>query len=557
MNPIGKYEAFSLGFKLENRQWPNRTITHAPIWCSVDLRDGNQSLQTPMTIEQKVEFFTTLVKCGFKEIEVGFPAASDTEFGFVRRLIEENLIPDDVTIQVLTQAREDLINRTVQSLVGARRVIIHLYNSTSPTQREIVFGKTKDDIITIAVQGTKWVKQYSAKLTEGGTEVLFEYSPESFSATETDFALEVCNVVMNTWKPTPENMIIINLPDTVQMATPNIYADQIEWFCKYMCSSACNCVIISLHAHNDRGTGIAATELGLMAGADRVEGTLFGNGERTGNTDIVAVALNLYTQGIDPMLDFSDIDAIRETYERCTGMKVPARQPYSGELVFTAFSGSHQDAIRKGLRAREANLGVIWNVPYLTIDPTDLGRTYQEVIRVNGQSGKGGIAYLLEQGYGMHLPKDMEREFGAVAGKQIDALGREVTAEDLKGMFWKEYIERTIPYRISSFHSDGFIEKCRFGSLIRQEIMGQLEWLDLAGEGNGPIDAFIHSLREKKLADDVLDQSEHALGTGGDAQAIAYIKLQFPDGQVRWGAGIDTSIELANIKAIISALNRN
>ena len=550
MNPTGKYIPFK-GVQLKDRQWPSRVITRAPIWCSVDLRDGNQALQTPMTIEQKTEFFQALVRCGFKEIEVGFPAASDTEFGFVRRLIEDNLIPDDVTIQVLVQAREDLIKRTVKSLIGAKRVIIHMYNSTSPAQREIVFGKSKSEILGMAVQGTRWVKEYATELIGSGTEVLFQYSPESFSATETDFALEVCEAVMDSWYLMPGQKIIFNLPDTVQMATPNVHADQIEWFCRNMTRR--DCAIISLHAHNDRGTGIAATELGMLAGADRVEGTLFGNGERTGNTDIIAVALNLYTQGIDPELDFSNLPQIIEVYERCTGMKVPSRQPYSGELVFTAFSGSHQDAIRKGFKAREQNPNGIWDIPYLTTDPADVGRTYEEIIRVNGQSGKGGIAYLLQQGYSVYLPKDMEREFGAVAGKQIDALGREVKGEDLMKMFNTEYIERVFPFELKHFQANGddgvYICNSRvdIGNTSRV----------LTGTGNGPIDAFIHSLRAKNVADvHVLAQFEHALGTGEDAQAIAYIKLRFDDNQVLWGAGVDTSIELASIRAVVSALNR-
>ena len=553
MNSAGKYKPF-VGVEIRDRQWPSKRATQAPIWCSVDLRDGNQALAVPMTVEQKVDFFKMLVQCGFKEIEVGFPAASPTEFTFVRRLIEDNLIPDDVTIQVLVQAREDLIRRTCESLVGARKAIIHLYNSTSPAQREIVFGKTKDEIKAIAVQGTEWVLKYSEIFA--GTEIRFQYSPESFSATETDFALEVCEAVMNAWG-LESGKIIFNLPETVEMATPNVYADQVEWFCKHMRRRAC--AIISVHAHNDRGTGIAATELALLAGADRVEGTLFGNGERTGNTDIVAVALNMYTQGIDPNLDFSNIDAIRQVYERCTGMTVPPRQPYSGELVFTAFSGSHQDAIRKGLRSRAfkfntaTSCAVLWDVPYLIMDPADVGREYNELIRVNGQSGKGGIAHLLETGHGIRMPKDMEREFGAIAGKQIDVLSREVTAEDLKAMFWKEYIERETPYQLISFQTTNDPRGCHCHPAVRFNDEIKYPY----GVGNGPIDAFVRSMQGEGIQIHVLDQSEHALGTGEDAQAIAYIKLRSSDGRVCWGAGIDTSIELASIKAIVSALNRN
>ena len=545
MNPTGKYVQFQ-GIQLKDRQWPRRMIAKAPIWCSVDLRDGNQALEVPMAVEQKLEMFLMLVKCGFKEIEVGFPSASPTEFEFTRRLIEGNLIPDDVTIQVLTQAREDLIKRTVESLSGAKKAIIHLYNSTSPAQRQIVFGFSKQQVVKMAVQGTKWVKEYSGQLQ--GTDVRFEYSPESFSATEVDFSLEVCEAVMGAWGPTLERKIILNLPDTVQMATPNVHADQIEWFCRNM--SRRIWAIISLHTHNDRGTGVAATELGLLAGAERVEGTLFGNGERTGNLDIVTVALNLFGQGIDPELDFSDLDSLRQVYEKCTGMEVPPRQPYSGELVFTAFSGSHQDAIRKGLQSREQGKGAPWNVPYLVIDPEDVGREYKEVIRVNGQSGKGGIAYLLEKGYGLHLPKDMLREFGPIAKKQIDALGREATVVDLKTMFWTEYVERTAPYKIIYFNASSLGGKCQCSAIFSQEEN------NFQADGNGPIDAFINGLRKKGIQVRVFDFSEHALGEGEEADAIAYIKLQFSDGSMCWGAGVDTDSEQASIKAIISALNR-
>lgn len=544
MNPVGKYQPFPV-IHLPNRQWPSRQITQAPKWCSVDLRDGNQALATPMAVSQKMEMFETLVRCGFKEIEVGFPAASPTEFEFVRRLIEEDRIPDDVTIQVLVQAREDLIAETVRSLIGVKRVIIHLYNSTSPAQRNIVFGLEKSEIVALAVQGTRWVKEYSSKLD--GTDVQFQYSPESFSATEVEFSLEVCEAVMDVWQPAPEGKMIINLPCTVEVATPNVYADQIEWFCRHM--SRRDSVIISVHTHNDRGTGVAATELGLLAGADRVEGTLFGNGERTGNLDIVIVALNLYTQGIDPELDFSNLESVRRVYEHCTGMVVPERHPYSGELVFTAFSGSRQDAIRKGLRVR----GEVWEVPYLIIDPQDIGRQYEEVIRVNGQSGKGGIAYLLESGYGIHLPADMVREFGSVAGKAIDALGREVTSADLQEMLWSEYIEHTQSYTLNTFHFEDDIEGCFFTAVI---VRGNSKF-ELSGEGNGPIDAFVRSLSEKEVVDvHVLDQVQHALGEGAEAKAIGYVQLKFPDGTIRWGAGIDTSIPLASIRAILSAISR-
>ena len=549
MSPKGKYKPFLPDFVLTDRQWPNRTITKSPIWCSVDLRDGNQSLPVPMSVEQKIEFFQTLVGLGFKEIEVGFPAASGTEFEFVRRLIEDKLIPEDVTIQVLVQAREDLIQRTVESLQCARRVIIHLYNSTSPSQRKIVFGLEKSDIVAMAVQGVRWVQKYSAGLI--GTEVLLQYSPESFSATETNFAIEVCEAVMDVWCPTPQKKIILNLPDTVQVATPNVYADQIEWFCRHITRR--DCVIISLHTHNDRGTGVAATELGILAGADRVEGTIYGNGERTGNVDLVTVALNMYTQGVDPGLDFSDLPRLIEVYERCTGMQVPPRHPYSGEFVVIALSGSHQDAIVKGLKLMARNPDGFWDVPYLHINPAHIGRKYVAVIRVNSQSGKAGIAHLLEHGCGIVLPKEMQREFGPIAGFKIDALGREVTAEDLRKMFWEEYVMRAKPLCLQKFGSEGSAGKCTCTAKI---FCGNTP-LNLTGEGNGPVDAFVNSLRNAEVADVyVLDWVEHAIGSGSDTQAIAYVKLRFPNNQICWGAGVDTNTELASINAIISAINR-
>src|SRR5208282_4865754 len=426
---------------------------------SVDLRDGNQALAVPMNVGQKLKLFQALVKCGFKEIEVGFPSASNTEFTFNRRLIEEHRAPDDVWLQVLVQAREDLIERTFQSLVGAKKAIIHLYNSTSPAQRRVVFNMSKEEIIGVAVRGATMIRDRLPRLA--GTPVMLQYSPESFSATETEFAKEISEAVMEVWQPTPERKMILNLPDTVEVAMPNVYADQIEWIGRNIKNR--ESLIISLHTHNDRCTGVAATELGLLAGADRVEGTLFGNGERTGNLDIVTVALNLYMHGIDPKLDFSELNAFCEIYERCTGMTVPPRQPYAGELVFTAFSGSHQDAIKKGL-AEWANGGrQQWDVPYLTIDPTDIGRQYREVIRVNAQSGKGGVAYLLESEFGIELPKEMQREFGPIANDEVDKLGREVTAAELKAMFWREYIERNKPWQLKGFETESKngVVKCR------------------------------------------------------------------------------------------------
>ncbi len=544
MNPQHKYLPFPR-IDLPHRTWPNKSITHAPLWCSVDLRDGNQALAVPMTVEQKLKMFDILVACGFKEIEVGFPAASPTEFAFVRKLIEEGRIPEDVTIQVLVQAREELIKTTIASLVGAKNVIMHLYNSTSPAQRRIVFGLEKQDIIAMAVRGTKWVKESVAALQ--GANVTFQYSPESFSATEVEFALEVCEAVMDVWQPTPEHRMILNLPCTVEVAMPNVYADQIEWFATHMTRR--DSAIISVHTHNDRGTGVAATELALLAGADRAEGTLFGNGERTGNLDIVIVALNMYTQGIDPGLEFSNLDAIRDVYEECTGMTVPPRQPYSGELVFTAFSGSHQDAIRKGLQ----NEGVVWEVPYLIIDPLDIGRTRDGLIRINGQSGKGGIAHMLEHGCGIRLPKDMAREFGAIAGPLIDRLGREATAADLKAMFFNEYVARTDPWKLGEVHFDEGGRECRFKGVVSHRYKGH----EISSNGNGPIDAFVCGFNSRcETGVSILDQAEHALGSGADAKAISYVKLQFQDGAIRWGAGVDTSIPLASIRAVLSALNR-
>lgn len=550
--PSRKYRPFP-PVHLPDRQWPNRTLTQAPIWCSVDLRDGNQALAVPMNVSQKLELFDTLVACGFKEIEVGFPAASNTEFAFLRRLIEDDRVPNDVTIQVLVQAREDLIERTVEALAGAKRAIIHLYNSTSPAQRRIVFGLDQPAIKAIAVRGTEWIKARLPRLA--GTDVRFEYSPESFSATEVAFALEVCEAVAEVWQPTPERPLIFNLPDTVEVAMPNVYADQIEWFIRHLRRR--DTAIISVHTHNDRGTGTAATELSMLAGADRVEGTLFGNGERTGNLDLVTVALNLYMNGIHPNLDFSNLNQVREVYERCTGMTVPARHPYSGELVFTAFSGSHQDAIRKGLREWETLVEqgkeTIWDIPYLTLDPSDLGREYREVIRVNSQSGKGGVAYLLESEYGIELPKDLQREFGPIANDEVDRLGREVKGEELKAMFWREYIDRTHPWRLVEFGAES-----RQGQ-VRCEVQLEHEGksLALSGQGNGPIAALVHALVGGGAPKfEVTAYSEHALGSGEGATAIAYIQVRFADGASRWGSGVDTHIELASVKAVISALNR-
>ena len=569
-NPGTKYRPFR-PVELPNRQWPNRTLSRAPIWCSVDLRDGNQALAVPMNISQKLELFQALVSCGFKEIEVGFPSASNTEFAFNRLLIEKNHIPDDVTIQVLVQAREDLIEKTVQSLVGAKRAIIHLYNSTSPAQRRVVFGKSKEEIKAIAVQGAQWIQDRLPLLQ--GTEVMLEYSPESFSATEVEFAKEISEAVMDVWQPTPARKMILNLPDTVEVAMPNVYADQIEWMCTNLKNR--DSLIVSLHTHNDRGTGVAATELGLLAGADRVEGTLFGNGERTGNLDVVVVAMNFYMHGLDPKLDFSNLSSLIGVYERCTGMTVPPRQPYAGELVFTAFSGSHQDAIKKGLAEwsnmtticrtepahaikqglaeREGGEPKFWDVPYLAIDPADIGREYREVIRVNSQSGKGGVAYLLESEFGIALPKDMQREFGPIANDAVDRLGREVSGAELKAMFWKEYVERVSPWQLVGFETESKNDVVKG----RAKLLRNGQPLEVSGEGNGPLAALVHGLTTAGVSRfEITNYSEHALGSGEEAAAIAYIQIKTADGQVRWGSGVDTNIAFASVRALLSALNR-
>jgi 2-isopropylmalate synthase len=548
-DPSAKYRPFP-PVDLPQRQWPNRILTRAPIWCSVDLRDGNQALAVPMNVSQKLEMFQTLVKCGFKEIEVGFPSASNTEFGFNRRLIEDNRAPDDVWLQVLVQAREDLIERTFESLAGAKKVIIHLYNSTSPAQRRVVFGMSKEQILQVAVRGARLIQERLPRLK--GTEVMLQYSPESFSATEIEFARDVCEAVMDVWQPTPERKMILNLPDTVEVAMPNVYADQIEWMCGNIRNR--ESLIVSLHTHNDRCTGVAATELGLLAGADRVEGTLFGNGERTGNLDIVTVALNFYMHGIDPKLDFSDLNAVREVYERCTGMSVPPRQPYAGELVFTAFSGSHQDAVRKGLNEWNGGNRQYWDVPYLTIDPNDIGREYREVIRVNSQSGKGGVAYLLENEFGIELPKEMQREFGPIANDEVDRLGREVSGAELKSMFWREYIERATPWQLQSFETES-----RNGTVrCRARLLRDGSPAVLSGEGNGPLAAFVHAFGSAGIPRfEIAHYSEHALSSGEEAAAIAYIQIRHGDGRTRWGAGVDTNIELASVRAVLSALNRS
>jgi 2-isopropylmalate synthase len=546
--PISKYAAFP-PVSLPSRQWPSRTLTRAPIWCSVDLRDGNQALAQPMSVEEKIEFFELLVRIGFKEIEVGFPSASQIEFDFTRRLIEENRIPGDVAIQVLCQCREDLITRTLESVRGARNVIFHLYNSTSPKQREYVFNLPKEEIVQIPVRSVGQLKRESRPLVDSGAHLRLEYSPESFTSTELGFALEICEAVTDVWGPTPSDKIILNLPATVEYATPNVHADQIEWMCTHLTRR--DRTIVSLHTHNDRGTGVAATELALLAGADRVEGTLFGNGERTGNLDIVTVALNLYTHGIHPGLDFSDLNAIRDVYERCTRLEVPPRQPYAGELVFTAFSGSHQDAIKKSIAHQKA--GKPWDVLYIPIDPADVGRSYRAIIRINSQSGKGGVAYVLEHEFGFQLPKLMHREIGRVVNDIADRKGTELTSADIRDAFHREFLDRTAPVALEHFKTterDSTV-KCEARILVEGKPRA------LTGAGNGPIDAFVRALGAAGLPKfDVVNYSEHSLGSGAEAKAVSYIQIKMERGSAFFGAGIDTNIELASIKAIVSALNR-
>ncbi len=547
--PVTKYVPFP-PVDLPNRQWPGRVHTHAPIWCSVDLRDGNQALAQPMSVAEKLEYFDLLVQIGFKEIEIGFPSASQIEFDFCRRLIEENRIPDDVSVQILCQCREDLIVRSLEALQGAKSIIFHLYNSTSPRQREYVFNATQADIVGIATHAVAFLKEKMQPLVAAGARLRLQYSPESFTSTELEFALEICEAVTDVWQPTPDNKVILNLPATVEYATPNVHADQIEWMCTHLTRRDLS--IISLHTHNDRGTGVAATELALLAGADRVEGTLFGNGERTGNLDLVNVALNLYTHGIHPGLDFSNINHIRSVYERCTKLEVPPRQPYAGELVFTAFSGSHQDAIKKSWPHQKPDRP--WDVLYIPVDPADIGRSYQAIIRINSQSGKGGVAYLLEQEFDFVLPKAMHREIGRIVNDVADRRGTELSPADIHAVFRQEYLDQIAPAIVL----DSFKTTERNSSVkceARLTINGDAH--RIAGEGNGPIDAFVRALATTSLPKvSVLSYSEHSLGEGAEARAVSYIQIKTDRGLTFFGAGIDTNIELASIKAIVSALNR-
>ena len=545
--PFHKYRAFT-PIVLPDRQWPSRTITKAPIWCSVDLRDGNQALVEPMGPERKRRMFETLVKLGFKEIEVGFPAASQTDFDFVRQLIDEDMIPDDVTIQVLTQSRQELIARTFDAVRGSRRAIIHLYNSTSELQRRVVFGLDRKGIVDIAVTGAKIVRDLIATVPE--TEIIHEYSPESFTGTEMEFAVEICDAVLDVWKPTAEKRAILNLPATVEMSTPNIYADQIEWFGRNMPGR--ERYILSLHPHNDRGTGVAAAELGVMAGADRVEGTLFGNGERTGNVDLVNLTMNLMTQGVDPEITITDIDQLVETVEYCNQLPVHPRHPYAGELVFTAFSGSHQDAIKKGFDALEKRNDDLWEVPYLPIDPKDLGRTYEAVIRVNSQSGKGGVAYLLKTDHGFDLPRGLQVEFSKIVQQWTDKTGKEVTSAEIWRMFQETYLAQDVLALTESR-----ILPDRDGRMISATLSVNGKTRTIEGKGNGPIDAYVDALAKSGIAAiEVLDYREHALGGGASAQAAAYVEAKTADGRTLFGVGLDRSIVDASLRAVTSAAAR-
>ena len=562
--PVHKYRPYheQIAVDLPDRTWPSKRITAAPRWCAVDLRDGNQALIDPMSPERKRIMFDLLVRMGYKEIEVGFPSASQTDFDFVRQLIEEDLIPEDVTIQVLTQARAHLIERTYESIAGARQAIVHLYNSTSVLQREVVFRTDRQGIIDIALEGARLCREFEKRVPE--TQVFYEYSPESYTGTELEFAVDVCNQVLEVLEPTPDRKVIINLPATVEMATPNVYADSIEWMSRHLAHR--ENVILSLHPHNDRGTAIAAAELGYMAGADRIEGCLFGNGERTGNVDLVALGINLLTQGIDPQIDFSDVDQVKRTVEYCNQLPVHERSPWAGDLVFTAFSGSHQDAIKKGFEAMEAratDAGVTvddieWAVPYLPIDPKDLGRSYEAVIRVNSQSGKGGVAYLLKTDHAIDLPRRLQIEFSGVVQAKTDAEGGEVTSDQIWAIFTDEYLP-------SQVADDRWGRFELLGTSTRSDMSGDVsldvtlrdgdERYEASGHGNGPVAAFLEVVRAQGFDVTLYDYVEHALSAGGDAQAAAYVELQV-DGERLWGVGIDGDISTASLKAIVSGVNR-
>ena len=558
MKVNGKYKPFESVPKF-NRTWPEKTITKAPIWCSVDLRDGNQALVNPMGVEQKLEFFDLLVKLGFKEIEVGFPSASDTEFNFMRRLIEENHVPDDVKLQVLCQAREHLIKRTFESLKGCKKAIFHLYNSTSPAQRNYTFGKSKEEIKQIAIDGIRCVK--SCLSMSEGTEIQLEYSPESFSTTEIDYALEVCEAVVKEWGDAADenHKVILNLPTTVECALPNQFADQIEYFCQHI-SNREN-LIISLHNHNDRGEGVAQCELGLLAGADRVEGCLFGNGERTGNLDIVNVGLNMFTQGIDPELDFSNVPKIAEEYQKLTGMPIYERMPYVGELVFTAFSGSHQDAIRKGMAARvNMEENAVWDVPYLTIDPHDIGRQYEGIIRINSQSGKGGAAYILEKDYGIIAPKAMHPFIGNVVKSKADSLQREISNQEVYEAFEKAWLSTVSPLNVKDLTERHIEGERGSGETEQVACMATVTWegktYAITGNGNGPLDAFVNAIKQTPAPKfNIVSFHEHSIGQGSDTKAMAYVHITKENGDDAWGVGVSSNVGRAGVAAVVSAIN--
>lgn len=541
--------------KLENRQWPNNVISKAPIWCSVDLRDGNQALVDPMNMEEKLEFFHTLVDMGFKEIEIGFPSASETEYEICRELIEGNHIPDDVTIQVLVQAREHLIRKTFEAVKGAKNVIIHFYNSTSTLQRKVVFKTDMEGVTKIAIEGAKLIKQLTDEYT-GDTNFRFEYSPESFSGTEVENAVYICDKVMEALGSTKENPVILNLPNTVEMCTPNTYADQVEYFIKHIKDrEAC---IISLHPHNDRGTGVASGELALLAGAERVEGTIFGNGERTGNLDIVTMGLNMFTQGVDPKLDFSNLPKLREIYERCTDMKINPRQPYIGELVFTAFSGSHQDAINKGMQYMKDSGTEYWEIPYLPIDPADVGREYEPIIRINSQSGKGGAAFVMSHNFGYDLPKKMHPEFSKLVQAKCEELGRELIPKELFEVFSENYLETKQKYALTKrkIYEESEDGKDYVHFKGKMTIDGTDEVV-LSGVGNGPIDAFFNAIKQVGLDNyEFISYSQHAISQGSDSKAVSYIELKKPDGKNIFGIGIDSNVNVASVLGVLNAINR-
>ena len=550
--PIHKYQAFP-AVDLPDRRWPSQAITRAPVWCSVDLRDGNQALVNPMDYERKLRMFRTLVRMGFKEIEVGFPSASQTDFDFVRTLIEEDMVPDDVTIQVLTQARDHLIERTFESLKGVKRAIAHLYNSTSTLQRRVVFGMDRAGISEIAVNGARRVRALAEQLE--GSEIRYQYSPESFTGTELDYAVEICEAVADVWEPTPERPVIFNLPATVEMATPNIYADQIEWFLRNVRDR--ESIVLSLHPHNDRGTAVAAAELAVMAGADRIEGTLFGNGERTGNVDVVTLALNLYTQGVDPELDLRDVDEIRRTAEHCNELPVHPRHPYAGDLVFTAFSGSHQDAIKKGMAAMARSNSGRWEVPYLPIDPADVGRTYEAIIRVNSQSGKGGVAYIMQTDYQLDLPRGLQVEFSRSVQDVTDATGAEITSAEIWSLFEREYLQATSPLHFVE-HMSMPDSEAPDGRRLTATVRLHGEERTMEGRGNGPIAAFVNALHnELGIEVRVLDFHEHATTRGADATAVAYIHMEVDEGEALFGVGIHPNITVASFLALTCGINRH